>query len=1026
MFRHVVLIPVLLCGFAIPAGAATAPPANPDARKAAYVEAATRGEGLLPWQSAEPTADELAFREAVERRKDTMLAGRRELARPAITTAEQAARARRNAEATEWGKAWASSRISLADALIAQPAGYVESMIEELTPGFDYGFTCPNCVGKQSQEGESYGLLNWDWRDPEKIQCVRCRQTYPDEKFPETSRVVLPRLGQTITYYMNDAERANPEDRSGKLAYKWIGQPFRISFSGIVRYYKARFMLTSVNDLAWAYMLTGDERYARMGIEILQRFAACYRNWAYHDVYHNWYDCDPLYATWNDSTTWEFERVPNEGAIPLEFKRSFFTEAYKKDTLEKAGTVEGYFCAGRFYPSTDNISVLGNTAIAYDILHDAKGADGKPLWTGEGRRRVERDLFLEWVIGGEPFVGGEGQAVCTSNKAPRIYLAQAAVGRALDLPALIDTALRGEAKIIAEAFRGDGLSQESPAYTNMFVQEMVHLPEVVVGYEWPAGFAGRSGTVDPYGEGSRFGMMLRGLIDQLRPDGNFIPLADTENGRGPSQSVIEVGLRRYPEHFRGLMKTLGMSASSTYAVLNLEPEAIGEERPLNLPEILYPNWMTAILRHGQGEGSALLALTFSPPGGHRQPDNLSLYYEEAGEAMLGDLGYVGDSPMNDWIRCTYPHNLVIVDGKEQYGAGRSSGRTPRLEWMTTAPELSAVEASSKVYDATSEYRRTVVMLKGPERRTVAVDIFRVAGGNEHAYQLFSNVAASESGAEGKLEFAGLTLPPEGPMPETRGSVKREDIYGLRDERKADPAPAGPWQATWSDPKHRYRVWMLSEADEVVAANAPGQDQAGNSGRRLRALRVIRRGEGLKSAFVAVHEPGAAGEAARVTRAEHLEVPAAAGEHAVAVKLATAWGEYLVLSDFAGEAEIEGVRFKGALGVRCRPAGGKEWLLGCAAETLKSGETGVAGATARWVSGAKRIDAATLEAATARPADWPPEDGTRRSWALTEVDGFRTGYPVAATESGRVRIERFPLPEETGRFELPAVRYFAGQ
>src|SRR6185436_16926552 len=101
------------------------------------------------------------------------------------------------------------------------------------------------------------------------------------------------------------------------------------------------------------------------------------------------------------------------------------------------------------------------------------------------------------------------------------------------------------------------------------------------------------------------------------------------------------------------------------------------------------------------------------------------------------------------------HNLVNVDRAEQ----RFSDRKPRLEMMVTSPEVSAVEASSTAYEQCDIYRRLVVLVKGPDRRTFAVDIFRVHGGAHHAFRLFSELASSEA-ADGRIEFHGVTVPPE--------------------------------------------------------------------------------------------------------------------------------------------------------------------------------------------------------------------------------------------------------------------------
>lgn len=103
-------------------------------RKAEYVHAVTRGAGLLPWQDKGPTKAEISFRQKMEARKDAMLAGRGGPFPPALVDEELLARAKRNIDGTEWGKAWLASHKNLADAILEQPEDFVESMVPELTP----------------------------------------------------------------------------------------------------------------------------------------------------------------------------------------------------------------------------------------------------------------------------------------------------------------------------------------------------------------------------------------------------------------------------------------------------------------------------------------------------------------------------------------------------------------------------------------------------------------------------------------------------------------------------------------------------------------------------------------------------------------------------------------------------------------------------------------------------------------------------------------------------------------------------
>jgi hypothetical protein len=951
-----------------------------------YVDRVTRGEGFMPWQPRETGSDaERAFRAEVERRKDEMLARRTRVQRPALLSAEALAVAKRNIADTEWGEAWFAGIKERADYLVAQPADYFERMIPALTPTNSYGFTCPNCVGTQSQEGMGSYMLDWDYREPEIIRCKVCGQAYPDDKFPETGRLECPRRGQTFTFYLNDAERAHPDDRSGQYAWKWVGKPIHVSFSGIVREKKILFMASAARTLALAYRLTGDPRYAEMSVAILRRFTECVPNWLYHDYWDTVADCDPLYAAWHD------------GSLPLEWKRHASGSAYDGDTPDAAKMLQSYWGAGRIHTSAD-AGVLNSFIPAYDLTYDAKGTDGKPLWNAEWRRRVERDLLLEYLIGAEPFLGGAGKAENVSNKAPYVYHPMAVAARALGLPNYADVALRGYEAIRDRSFLFDGFSRESPAYTNMYLNNLLFVPETLHGFRWPRGFPDRSGTVNVYRDDPKLRQIMRAAVETLRADGKYLPLSDTLVTAAPSLSVFEIGLRRYPEYFRGALPVLyrhygGETPRPTeYAVFHLGEQELRASE-LWLPEILFPAWGTAILRHAD----SVLALPFNPPGGHRHADNLALYYADRGRTVLGELGYVGDSAMLGWGHSTLSHNLVVVDDREQ----RFTERAPSLRLFAASPRVSVVEAESNAYAQCGEYRRLAALLKGPEGRTLVVDIFRVRGGNKHAYRVFSEIAAGDA-RDGTLEFAGLTLPPERKLPNFGGSIKREHVFGLHDIRAVEGPPAA-WQAAWQEDGRSYRLHALCPADAVEASHGPGQQTRDDVGRRLRYLDIVNRGEELASTFVTLHEPGED----IIRAAERLPVPEAAGPDAVALRIESAWGTYLIFSDFTNEAEVAGVRFRGQFAVFATTPAGKRWRFTCGEQV--------------WEGRVAKQTPETLTADTLPPAGWPALPAGVTAYVLAGHGATLTGYPVKCLVGDRIDVDRFPLQPATA-FRLLSVRY----
>ena len=1005
---RVLITGVLLVTFTVPATSSgssqtAASGSKTVDRKTEYVEAVTRGEGFLPWQQPGETPAERDFRRRIEERKTRLLATRTAVDHPVLLTPDHFEQARRNIASTDWGNQWLQSHKELADYLIAQEEGYIARMIPELSPTNPYGLTCPNCVGRKSQEGVGQSLMHWDWRDPDRLTCQRCGQVYPSEQYPETGRLVCPRSGQTFTFYLNNEERRHPDDRSGKHAWHWVGRPVHVSFSGNIRGRKIGHMIEAARSCALLYRFTNDSRYAEVTIRILNRLAHCYRQWLYHDYWDTIADCDPMYAAWHDKN------------LPLEFKRHLCADAYAKDTADRAAMLQNYWGAGRIHPSTDGIRHLADLALAYDLVVDACDAQGQPLWRPEDRARVERDLLLEYAFGAEPYVGGADTATTANNKVPRIYQAMAAVARCLGLPRMAATALRGYEAVRDECFEYDGFSRESPAYNSMFLGSLVGVPEALHGLTWPADFADRSGTVDLYRTDPMLRLMLQAMYESIRPDGRYAPLSDTMAPATPSRLLAEVGLNRFPDYFEGRFPTLCRGQSPTeYAVFHLDPERMAVDRDLELPGQLFPAWMTAFLRHGKGPEVTMLTMSFCPPGNHRHMDNLSLYYSDRGRPVLGDHGYVGDMPVNAWIRHTFSHNLVIVDDAPQ----EFRKRQPRFHRMVGSPKVSLVEASSDAYPMCADYRRQVIMIKGPGAETFAVDIFRVKGGDKHDYRLFSELASSNA-KDGSLDFTGLPMPPEPALPDVGASLKREDIFGLRDIRGANDPPI-TWQAVWKEKDDRFRVWMLTATDRVEAANGPGQQSRNQIGRRVRYLGAVREGHDLTSTFVAVLEPSGPDGSLPVRTAKRLDVPTEAGPDAVAVRIESEWGTYLILSEFNAPAQVDGTRFEGALGILCTTPNGQRWLLASGARTLKAGTFGFENIAPTWAGKVVQQDEQHFMTDSPRPVDWPTADPDVQSYVAVQTKDFQTGLPVRAMTENGITVDRFPLPEVSA-FHLEAVR-----
>ncbi len=174
-------------------------------------------------------------------------------------------------------------------------------------------------------------------------------------------------------------------------------------------------------------------------------------------------------------------------------------------------------------------------------------------------------------------------------------------------------------------------------------------------------------------------------------------------------------------------------------------------------------------------------------------------------------------------------------------------------------------------------------------------------------------------------------------------------------------------------------------------------------------------------FVGVHEPGAPGGLLSVRSTRRVATPAAAGPSAVALTVDTAWGSYLVLSEFAGEAEVEGVRFQGKLGIFGREAGGQPWLVACGASTLNSDGIGFSGQAPEWAGAASGKTEYVLNV-SGRPQGWADPPQGAQAYVLLNDGAFDTGYPVRVTRADAIAVERFPIPADAaGGFKLYALR-----
>ena len=265
---------------------------------------------------------------------------------------------------------------------------------------------------------------------------------------------------------------------------------------------------------------------------------------------------------------------------------------------------------------------------------------------------------------------------------------------------------------------------------------------------------------------------------------------------------------------------------------------------------------------------------------HCHSDLLNLGLEAYGMNFAPDLGYPTDTTINpermQWTKNTVSHNTVVVDNTGQ-GASSVRGYPKHLD---DAGKIKVMDVSAPhAYGATSEYRRTVVMIQANEEVSYALDFFRIVGGTDHLYsfhsmsnevELIGVDTVAQTDGEGNYvgSYAGADMPfGEAPT----GSTHVASGYSwLKDVRRADNPGIKSFAADFKvtdfgkslsfDGDFHLRLTMLNdfEAEEIsVATGLPPQTVSNIDVDKLEYLLVRNKsdnGQKLESVFTSVIEP----------------------------------------------------------------------------------------------------------------------------------------------------------------------------
>jgi hypothetical protein len=724
---------------------------------------------------------------------------------PSLTVKEaDQERAKENARRYPWAKAYVEQVRKGADAAVERlkDEHFVEHMIEATTPQDGLFTPCPACRD-QKKPYVPHGEWDWTVERPDEIQCKNCKTVFPNAKYPETVELKT-RSGQRLTFYGGDTFEV--------FAYPKC----RPSFTGNIRARKVGYTGGLAKVLGEAYALTGDVRYAQGARRILLRLAEVYPGYLIHVGYGEYADMDPRVA------------APNiNSALPAD-------ELCYPPNKPDRKLVTGYWTAGRATGVGQEGRSLLAWAHTYDWTCEAKDAAGRPVYSDDDRRKIERDLLLESTI----LFTADKQI---NNKSVTNRNGTAMVGMALGHPGLVRYGMEGFTKTIDEWFLPDGGTPESPAYAMMALNGIDELGQAFRGYTDPVGYADANGkrleNVDLY-HGTHYARVWEAMFKGLRGDLLYPAFADSHRTTAIGKYFPELLVANYPEkpEYLALLKEVcgpnladvDASVATYYRAPGLETKPAAK---LVLQDNCLPDLRVGYMRTGDDGRESLLLLSASHWGTHHHRDSLNVSYWKQGRELLSDLGYLWDHPKKTMNARTLAHNLVMVDEAEQ----QTTDRGGDVAFFRSGQHVKAMRASSKAYPGAGVYERTSILVDHGGGRSYAADVFRVDGGKKQDYVFHAPTASAE--------VSGVSIQPLG-----------ERVYDLANVR------GGRGDGVWTlkgkiDGDMTFTAWNVPAAGErVFIGDGWGQRDFHNTDIGATFPYVIRRTEGSgERLFVSVFE-----------------------------------------------------------------------------------------------------------------------------------------------------------------------------
>lgn len=706
---------------------------------------------------------------------------RKDIKHPAgLYTAEDIAQARNKVKTDPEAAKYAKNRKAQAYKMLEKlTPEFLEDFISRTSPMGVYG-PCPACRAK-GLPWHPNGTWEWTEQNPDQIKCTSCNTVFPNEDFTED--VIFTSTWdpeQTFSYI-------------GGEAFPMYGTTSRPSISGMLRTRKLMNIISHMNNMSIAYMITGDVKIAEGVKKILIRLADVLPNYLYGcAIYNELADCDPHVASKAPYHLPTFEispppRMPNKSMHA------------------------GYWQGFRLGSSGGDGGLATLIASSYDVTCDAVYEDGTPLYTEEDKIYIEKNALLEVSY---HLISDEG----INNKSVSNRAGAAMIGKVCGQPDMVRFGLDGFQKTINSWFLPDGSTSESASYGLMTMNGIRNFAYMFRDYTEPTSYTPPENSQPLVNfnicKDTLYSTCWQNLILMLQGNMQFPPTADSHRGQTISSYQRDTLAQCCPTQFNLAFCTQDGNKkikNSDLAIYYGADIPYDGENDFILPDVVFPYLSQGYLRTGAKGMDSAAILNASDWGNHHHNDSLNLTLWHADE-LLSDLGYLWDHPQAKKSRRALAHNLVVIDGKEQVSQKRGGSFT-----LFSAPadgNVKAMTAQSDAYGNDRIYKRTVLQISHGDKGFYWVDLFMADKTRFNDYVFH--------GPNNSYTISGATLT-DADAPAIKGNQFKYKML----EKSEDSTC---WQISWNiKDGHNFTAFLpFTKNEQLLFANEWGQRDYKNS------------------------------------------------------------------------------------------------------------------------------------------------------------------------------------------------------